>query len=66
MLNDDMTMFPAFPAVFVIAPCYALLAEKGLCDAPWGAEHFRVAREYDKAGRPADIEAFIRARANVV
>ena len=44
---------------------YQRLSELGACDAVFGREHARVWREWVDAGRPADIEAFIRARANV-
>lgn len=46
--------------------CYELLAEQGACDAPGGAEYKRVELEWQQAGRPSDIEAFIRSRANAL
>jgi len=59
-----MIDFPKVSAILAIGPTYGRLNEKGLCDAPGGTEHFRIAREWDRAGRPDDIEAFVIERAN--
>ena len=56
----------AYECRLAIDPAYRRLSAKGLCDAPGGCEHYRVAREWDKAGRPSDIEACITERANAV
>jgi hypothetical protein len=44
---------------------YHRLSELGACDAVFGCEHGRVKREWNAAGQPKDIEAFIRWRANI-
>ena len=45
---------------------YHRLSALGACDAVFGCEHARVKREWITSDRPADIEAFIRRRANAV
>lgn len=45
---------------------YGRLSRRGLCDSPGGAECSRVLREWTAAGRPADVESFIRRRANIL
>lgn len=42
---------------------YELLAQKGQCDSPGGAEYQRVRREWQEAGKPAP-KAFILSAAN--
>ena len=43
---------------------YHRLSNLGACDAVFGVEHTRVKSEWTAAGKPEDIEAFIRRRAN--
>ena len=43
---------------------YERLAEDGKCDDPGGMECQRVFGEWELAGRPSDIDSFIRIRAN--
>lgn len=40
------------------------LADSGLCDGIDGAEYRRVASAWNSAGRPSDVEVFIRSVAN--
>jgi hypothetical protein len=44
---------------------WATLSETGACDCIGGAEYERVCGEWERAGCPEGIEAFIRERANV-
>ena len=44
---------------------WSRLSDQGVCDGDEGAEHRRVKSEWVRSGKPADIEAFIRRRANV-
>jgi hypothetical protein len=44
---------------------YEQLSASGWCDGAGGAEYDRVREEWEKAGRPEDVDAFIRRRANV-
>lgn len=44
---------------------YKRLAAVGACDEPGGVEYHRVRQEWIAAGRPKDIEEFIRRRANI-
>ena len=62
MSNPTIPVSP----ILAISSAYTKLSALGKCDAPGGSEHFRVAREWDKAGRPVDVEAFIIERANVI
>jgi hypothetical protein len=43
---------------------YERLSQEGACDSPGGAEYERVREEWLAAEQPADVEAFIRSRAN--
>ncbi len=45
---------------------YEELSQVGACDSPGGAEYRRVKHEWVEAGRPADVQRFIRVRANWV
>ncbi len=44
---------------------YNRLSTVGVCDGAGGMECRRVYREWLKAGKPQDIEAFIKWRANI-
>lgn len=41
------------------------LACEGACDGVGGSQYLRVRDEWENAGRPADIDSFIRRRAGV-
>lgn len=57
-MNDEHNGDPAFDAV------HRMLAVLGFCDGTGGAEYRRVKREWIACGRPSEIRAFIRIRAN--
>lgn len=44
---------------------YGKLARVGACDSLGGMESERVRAEWEASGRPADVESFIRIRANI-
>jgi hypothetical protein len=43
---------------------YERLASEGHCDSAGGMEYKRVRRQWEEAGRPEDIDSFIKAKAN--
>jgi hypothetical protein len=45
---------------------YHALAKDGVCDSPGGYEYRRVFAEWIKAGKPNNVEQFIRKRAGWV
>lgn len=50
----------------VVTEAYERLAPLGQCDALGSAEYVRVRDEWVEAGRPPDVDAFVRRRANQV
>lgn len=53
------------PVAASFEAAYERLAQVGACDTPGGVEYQRVRAEWRRAGRPEDVETFIRERANV-
>ena len=45
---------------------YEALSKEGRCDSPGGMEYKRVFKEWTDQGRPANIEHFIKIRANML
>ncbi len=52
------------PTLHDFEDAYEYLSQDGICDSPDGKEYHRVLSEWLAAGRPTDVEAFIRESAN--